>query len=329
MKSISVVIVNFNGADLLKESLGSCVQQTRKPVEVILVDNASQDDSLSIAIELMPDIRIVANETNRFFAAGANQGIAEAQGEYILLLNNDCAIHADYLKTLGAELDNAPALGSTVGKIFRRDGETLDQAGQFVSRHRTPLDRGYGQQDAGDYDQAEMILSAGGVAPLIRRTMLDDIKEGNNWFDEDFLHFYEDLDLFWRAKNLGWQCKYQPEATAHHFRGATSQSEKKDSSPASKFAFANLPLMLQKQLLKNRYMTIAKNDDFLRLLVSTPFILYYEIKILFYALLLKPQLLPGWFASFSGFFAGLKKRRALKRKAGSRGLTNYGSTRVI
>lgn len=325
---VSVVIVNYNGAPFLPETLHSLTSQTLRPIELIVVDNASTDDSLAMVQEAWPKARLIRNPENRYFASGANQGVAASSGDYILLLNNDCRLSPSYLEKLAAQLEQDPAMGAAVGKIFRTDGETLDQAGQFVSRARTPRDRGYGEQDAGEYDVAGRVLSAGGVAPLMRRAMLDDVCERSGWFDEDFIQYYEDLDLFWRSHNLGWRTGYFPEAVAWHHRGGTGQSEKAAQAWTRKFAFANLPLNLQKCLLKNRHACMVKNDNAGSFLINLPFILYYELKALAYCLLVKPTLLGGWFASFRGLKPHFQKRSILKKRALERGTGQYGRIKL-
>lgn len=320
---ISVVIVNFNGAGLLPECLDAVTGQTLKPAETIVVDNGSSDASVALLRQRYPEVRLHELEDNRFFAAGSNLGILASSGEFVLLLNNDCILDPQFLEKAVKPMLEDERIGAVAGKIRRVGGELLDQAGQTVSRSRKPLDRGYGQHDGGQFDEADDVLSAGGVAPLIRREMLDDIAMDGQFFDEDFVQYYEDLDFFWRAANLGWRCRYTPEATARHYRGASGQSDPSVHSWVQQFAFANLPRVLQTHLLKNRYAVMAKNDRFGRWLLNFPWIFFYELKVLVYMLLIKPRLLPDYFRGFGFLRTAFRKRRIIKAMMRDRGLRRF------
>jgi GT2 family glycosyltransferase len=325
--AVSVVIVNYNGENLLPDCLNAVYGQTHVPTEIIVVDNASPDKSVEVIRRDHHRVTLLAEPENLFFAAGANRGIAAASGEFILLLNNDCMLDPQYIEMALIPMLERDDIGAVTGRIMRIDGATFDAAGQVISRSRKPLDRGYGQADNGQFSEPEEVHSAGGVAPLIRRAMLDDIAVEGQWFDEAFVQYYEDLDLFWRARNLGWRSWYTPAATARHYRGATGQSGRAVQGWVRSFAFANLPPELQVHVLKNRYAVMAKNDRLGSWLLNLPWILAYEFKIFAYILMVRPSLFPRYFKGFGFLKHAFAQRRILKGMAREKGIDRYGGPR--
>lgn len=322
--SISVVVVNYNGEKFIRDCLDSARRQTLAPKEIIVVDNASTDRSVEIIKSEFPQVKLITLEQNVFFAKGSNLGIKAASRSLILLLNNDAVLEPTYLAEAVKPLDRDDRIGSVIGKIFRADGETLDCTGQFLSRSRKPLDRGYGEKDGGRFDDEEEVFGAGGVAPLLRRTMLEDIAIGGEVFDEGFVQYYEDLDLFWRARNFGWKSWYTPSALACHHRGGVGQSAPAEQGWIRKFALANLPSHLQAHLFKNRYATMAKNDRLGSWLLNLPWILMYDLKIFAYLLLVKPAMIIRYLKGFGFLPTAFRRRRELKREARARGIKRYG-----
>jgi GT2 family glycosyltransferase len=328
-ESISVAVVNYNGEVFIKACLDSVLSQSLPPSEIVVVDNGSTDGSAEIIRTEYPSVNLIRSESNEFFARGANRSIAATAGSLVLLLNNDAVLAPDYLEEAVKPLARDERIGSVTGKILRAGGETLDTTGQFLSRSRKPLERGYGEQDDGRYDEEEEIFGAGGVAPLLRRSMLEAIAVGGEVFDEDFVQYYEDLDLFWRARNFGWKAWYAPKAVAYHHRGGVGQSEPAAQGWVRQYALANLPTELQAHLLKNRYATMVKNDRLGSWLLGSPWILLYELKILAYLLLIKPAMIPKYLRSFGFLGTALRKRRELKREARRRGVKRYGGMHNI
>lgn len=326
---VTVVVVNFNGEPFLGECLGSLRHQTIPPGEVVLVDNASSDGSLDLVHSAFPEVRVIPREKNEFFCRGANIGLAAASASFVLLLNNDCVLDPGYIEHALSAMARDELIGSVTGKILRSDGKTIDTAGQELARSRKPLDRGWEEEDTGQFDAEEEVFGAGGVAPLLRRAMLDDVAVDGRVFDEGFVQYYEDLDLMWRARNLGWKSWYTPAAVAFHKRGATGQSQPAVQEWVRKCAFTNLPLELQGHLLKNRHAAMAKNDRPASWLAGLPWILAYEIKVLAYMLLMRPALIPRYLGGFASLRSAFRQRRELKARAMARGIRKYGGRHRI
>ena len=277
---ISVVIVNYNRKDLLKKCLDSVYRQSIKDIEVIVVDNASDDGSVQMIQSFYPDVRSIQNPKNLLFCKAQNQGIEAAKGDFILSLNSDCFLDRDYLKEAlpASSLDGR--IGMVSGKLLRSDKNTIDSTGLFLGRNRKAVERGYGLKDKGQYNNPGYVFGVSGACAFFRKKMLEDIRDGNGYFDERFGMYYEDLDLCWRAHKRAWKAYYNPKALAYHVRGATAI--KGDGKRGS--SFPRLSRELKKRYINNRYMCMRKNDSMWGIIINLPFILLYEIKMLAYSL---------------------------------------------
>ena len=222
--STSVVVLNWDGGEMVQRCVASVLAQTVRPHEVLVVDNASTDGSAE-AFAGHPVVRLLRLPRNTGFAGGMNAGIAATTGRALLLLNLDVELEPDYLARCARALDDDDRLGGVTGKLLRftaTPGEpVLDSTGHRLYRNRRAVDRGEGEPDTGQYDTRTDVFGVGGAAPLLRREMLDDVRLGDEWFDADFFAYFEDIDLCWRARLRGWGFGYAPAAVARHHRGGT------------------------------------------------------------------------------------------------------------
>jgi GT2 family glycosyltransferase len=217
---VSIIIVNYNAGPYLARCLDSLKKQSIQDLEVIVVDNASKDQSLADA-EQRPWVKVVKNNLNLGFAAAQNQGLRLAQGMYLMPLNFDIYLTPEFLETAVATLEKYPQVGTVSGKMLRMlpDGQwtdVFDNAGILLPRRRLPIHRGSGEHDHGQYQELAFVFGAMGAAALYRREMLEDIAYTGQYFDESFFTWYEDIDLDWRGRLRGWDCLYVPEAVVFH-----------------------------------------------------------------------------------------------------------------
>jgi GT2 family glycosyltransferase len=172
------------------------------------------------------------------------------------------------------------------GKVLRRDGRTIDSTGLFLSVWRTAEERGYGRIDRGRYEKDEFIFGVSGAAALYKKDMLESIKEKGNYFDPRFKMFYEDLDISWRANKLGWKAYYTPKAIAYHVRGGSCRNNLGiDKVIARRY----LNDELNYELIKNRYLTIIKNESFLGFVLHLIWIVLYDLLAWSYVLFFCPK----------------------------------------
>lgn len=265
---VAVVVVTWNAADYIEACLGSLRRQSRPPAEVLVIDNASGDGSADRVAGSFPDVRLIRCGDNLGFCRANNLGFEETRAPFVLALNPDTTLEPDFLEALLPAFDD-PAVGIATGKLLRFDRQTLDSAGQALGRSRQPIDRGYSRPDDGRYDREERVFGACGAAALYRREMLEQLRDEHGVFDERYFAFYEDLDLAWRAQRHGWQACYRPQAVGYHARGGSGR----DVGLAGRLA-----AMLRRRpevryhVVKNRYLTILKNDTLRDYLANLPFI---------------------------------------------------------
>lgn len=222
MTDVSIIVVSFNDAADLPVSLQSALAQRGVTCEVVLVDNASGDDSREIARGLV--VRVIPIDVNVGFAAAMNAGIDATSGRYVLALNPDCRLEPDFAAVLASRLDARRDVGSASGRLYRAVGPNLertpvlDSTGIFFTASGRHFDRASGEPAAGRHLAEEEIAGTSGAAGFYRRAALEDAKISTGYFDSDFFLYREDAELAWRLSNLGWKCLYVPSATASHRR---------------------------------------------------------------------------------------------------------------
>jgi GT2 family glycosyltransferase len=301
---VSVILVNWNSGDRLACCLQHLEQQSHDALEIVVVDNGSQDSSLEAAVRRFNGLRVLTNGYNAGFCRAFNQGLAITHGAYDLSLNADIWMQSDFVEQLVSAVQLSPQVGLACGKLLRgtgpEAGRRLDSTGLFLSRQRRPYDRGQGEADEGQYDGRREVFGACGAAWLGRRTMLEDVACEGEVLDEDFFVYYDDADLSWRAQWRGWRTRYQPEAVAWHERGGGDTLRKPSATP--KHAFA------QAHAITNRYLMVLKNDCWSNLAPALPGMLCGDLGRLGYVAVRRPALLRAY-ANFWRL-----RRRALHKR---------------
>ena len=218
---VSVVIVNWNGKALLGECLDSLRVQTCQDLEIVLVDNGSQDGSSEFVREQYPGVKLISLKENRGFAGGNNAGISVAEGKYIALLNNDTKADPEWIAQLIAVAETTPSAGMWASKILSYDDPgIIDNTGLLIYRDGLARGRGRLETDKGQYDAQGEVLLPSGCAALYRKSVLDEI----GLFDEDFFAYADDVDLGLRIRLAGWGCVYVPTAKVYHKYSSSSSA---------------------------------------------------------------------------------------------------------
>ena len=219
---VSVIILNYNGKRFLNKCLTSVLNSNYSNVEVILVDNASTDDSIKLVKERFghsPVLIIIKNSTNLGFAAGNNVGLSCSKGKYVVFLNNDTVVEPNWLIELVGVMETNAKIGAAQSKLLSLDNKNFfDSAGDFIDYYGIPIRRGsWGEEDTGQYDRIEEIFSARGAATIVRHKLLKEIGA----FDDDFYLNYEDIDLCWRIRLNGYKIVFVPKSKVYHAGGAS------------------------------------------------------------------------------------------------------------
>ncbi len=232
MFDLSIVIVNWNVRDLLRKCLHSILANLQPcSLEIIVVDNASGDDSVEMIRAEFPGVHLVVNDENRGFPAANNQGIVIAQGRYVFLLNPDTEIMGDALATMLAFADERPDVGVIGPQLLNPDGSVQSSRRRlptlasafFESTWLQPyaprrlLER-YHVLDRPD-DAIQDVDWVDGAALMARREAIEQI----GLMDEGFFMYSEELDWCRRFGEAGWRIIYLPTARILHYRGKSSE----------------------------------------------------------------------------------------------------------
>jgi GT2 family glycosyltransferase len=217
---VSIIVVNYNGRDLLSECLQSVKEQNypRYRFEVIVVDNASTDDSLESLHQEFPWVRVLPLSKNHGFSGGNNAGFGVARGEWLALINSDASAEPNWIKESVEAGMAAEDIGGVAGHlVFRDNVEIINSTGLELYRDGRAGDRDLRQDDRQLKRPPGEVFGGCGAALLLRRTMIEQL----NGFDDALFMYYEDLDLAWRARRAGWRFVYSSEARVRHAVGGT------------------------------------------------------------------------------------------------------------
>ena len=216
---------NNNGEALLRRCLQSVVRDAYEPREIIIIDNASSDGSIEVAVKEFPGIRVLHPGKNLGYAGGCNFGMRQANGEYFLLFNNDAVASPGWLSKLVAFAEAHADVAAVQPKIKslkqKRFFDYAGAAGGEIDIFGYPFARGRIfftlEEDHGQYDAPADIFWASGACVLIRRTAV----EITGMLDESFFAHMEEIDLSWRLWLAGFRVVSLPEVTIYHEAGST------------------------------------------------------------------------------------------------------------
>lgn len=312
---IAVVLLNWNGRNLLEQFLPSLVAYS-KEARLYVIDNASSDDSVPYIQQNYPTIKIIQNETNLGFAAGYNEGLKSIQATIFALVNTDVEVTENWLTPIINCFDNEPNTAIIQPKIldyYRKNYfEYAGAAGGFIDRFGFPFCRGRLfetiEEDQGQYDDSCAIFWASGACFLIRSEVFFDLKG----FDSDFFAHQEEIDLCWRAFNLGYTIKYTPNSKVYHIGGASLH---KSNPKKTELNFRNSLYMLAKNLPKNQlYSTL-----FSRMILDGIAGIYFLLQGKF----------SHFFAVIKAHFAFYKKLKSMLQKRTTDQKSNYYKIKSI
>lgn len=214
---VTVIIVTLNNLDFLKNCLVSIYGQDYKEIEILVVDNGSEEDIQGMLAREFPEVRIVRLYKNYGFAGGNNRGIEVAQGKYIALINNDTVASPQWIKSLVEVAESDPRIGAVASIII--DGnqpDILDSCGVGITIDGMSRQAMRGKPIP-NFNEPKEVLSFSGCACLLRMEALRDV----GLFDEDFFAYCEDTDLGLRLRWSGWKIVVAPDAYVCHFYSMT------------------------------------------------------------------------------------------------------------
>lgn len=301
---VSVVIVNWNDEKWLKDCLHSLDHEGYPAREIIVVDNASTDDSVAMMKREFPQMKLIENKENLGFAKGNNVGILASKGKYVVLLNADTTVDPGWLEAQVKICEADPTIGMCGGKMMlMREPGKLNSAGMYLTRDGLVRHIGDGEKDEGQFESGGEVFAVPGACAFCRRAMLDQI----GLLDEDYFAYNEDLDLCWRAWIYGWRCVYVPTARLHHYRNVTVNENQS--------LYWHLRYLNQ----RNRLWSFLKNFSCGSLLRYAPWLFWYDVVMMgkgFKALLTRsrpPVELKSRWDALRSLPKTLRKRRVIQR----------------
>ena len=225
MEKVAIVILNWNGEEMLRKYLPSVLQYSREEATVYVADNASSDGSMELLRNHFPECRLIQLERNWGFADGYNKALAQIDAEYDLLLNSDIEVTHHWLTPLVEFMDNHEDVAACQPKllsIYDRDSfEYAGACGGYLDRYGYPFCRGRlfetVERDEGQYDNTTDILWATGAALLVRARIYNKV----GGLDGRFFAHNEEIDLCWRMRIAGYRIVCIPDSKVYHVGGGT------------------------------------------------------------------------------------------------------------
>ena len=307
-------IVHHDAVNDLVACLESLRAQTDRPVVTVVWDTGVDPEGLAGAEARYPEAIFLGGE-NAGYAGGANRAIeaviardGAGQGgpDHVLVLNPDVVLDADFAKTLREAVDCLPEVAVAGGKLLRPGRAFLDSAGIVYPRHRRPRDRGSEVPDRGQFDRRERVDGVSGAAMWLRVSTLGELAVEGELFDEAFFAYHEDTDLCWRARRMGFEVLYVPEATAVHARGWRRDRRK------------SIAISVRRHSFKNHYLQLIKNETAGDLVRNAPWLIGWEVLRAGFVVLRDPALLPAYREALRLAGVAWRKRRWIQARADSR-----------
>jgi GT2 family glycosyltransferase len=253
---VAAVVVSWNAAEQLPSCLASLDAQDHPDLEVVVVDNASEDGSADVLARAAASprrhpLRVVRNPVNRGYAGAVNDGLAVVDADAVLCCNVDVELAPDLVRRAVAALAADDRRGSVQPKLVRpvpdAAGRTvIDTTGHVLTTARLVRNRGEGEPDDGRYDVPGEVFGVSGAVALHRTAMLQDVAwrradGAREVLTEDLFAYFDDVELDWRARLLGWHAWYEPTATGVHERGGAGPRR---TALVEELNFANRLLVL-------------------------------------------------------------------------------------
>ena len=275
MAKVAILILNFNGRDLLLNFLPSVIEYAAD-CQIIVGDNGSTDDSIAILENSFPTVKIIKLDKNFGYAEGYNQCINQVDAEYVALVNSDVEVTPSWTKPLIALLDSSPEIVAVQPKILSYKNKTQFEyagaSGGFLDSFGYPFCRGRifntVEEDKGQYTSPYQIFWASGACFMIKKSVFIEA----NCFDKEFFAHMEEIDLCWRLNSLGYKIMFTGDSTVYHLGAGTL---KYASSRKTYLNFRNSLMML----LKNIPRQFLFKTFFIRWWLDLLSVLFYLAKL--------------------------------------------------
>jgi GT2 family glycosyltransferase len=323
MPRVSINLLGWNhDPQLVARAMHAVLAQSFDDFELVYSDNGSANGLLAFVRQRFggrEKVRLVDNGANLGYAGGHNRFFAEADSELVMVLNPDAHLHRDFLKHIVPAFDD-PRVAAATGKMLKpqrneRGEPVLDGTGIVVERSRAARERGQLDVDRGQYDASTAVFGVSGTAAVYRTEALTEVKLfEREYFDEDFFAYYEDVDLSWRLRLAGYECRYVPNAIVYHTRVGSRRT-------GGRWDVRNIfahPRTLSANVVRlswrNHLFAIVKNDFGWTLWRDLPVIVVWQLRMVAYMLIVDRRIL-GAVPQFVGLLPRmLGKRRIIQSR---------------
>lgn len=319
---ITVSLVTYRPGRWLKPCLDSLFAQTYPRLEIIVLDNggdAETANALQSSIGVRVDTNLVFSEENQGYARAHNRTIASSHGEFVCLLNQDMVLDRDFLTSAVAAFD-APDIGAVQGRLRWLSPDLqltdrIDTTGLSINRNRRIVSRGQGSTDGPHNDRPDLIFGVDGACPVYRRAALEDVRLTvglrQEYLDEDFFMYKEDVDLAWRLLLRGWKARYEPAALAWHARGAGESAAR---TPWQIIQHRRrIPAWVKRLSWRNQRLMQIKNEDGGMVLRDVHRIVARELAAFAYLVTSDPRNIVAVLELFRLMPSARRKRRQVQR----------------
>ena len=316
---VSIHLIVKDGEKYIRGCLSYVKKQTYPNIEFKVFDNASSDQTVEIVREMMPEAEIVQYPKNYVVGGGFNRSLPYSKAPYVVMLCVDVIMNPTFIERAVDTAEKDPHIGVVQAKIMRYDYERkqvtnkIDTVGLQIFRSRRVVNKGHGEEDRGQYENAGDIFCYEGAVPFFRREALEDAKEGKQYLDEDFVWYADELDLGWRMRHRGWKSWYEPKVLAAHDRQTTTQV----SNGYLGFIRMRRTIPAFKRSLdySNQRLSFIKNERISVLLRHFPCWATREMFLFLYFLIFEQTTLPAYWRIVRMTPLMLRKRKVIMQRS--------------
>lgn len=318
---VSVVVPTHEDAELLPLAL-PVFAELGESVEILVVNNDPSQDVQAVVASCFPGARLIEMGFDSGFGRAVNAGIRDSRGEFVLVLNADVFVGPSYVPEMLKFFSRHPRAGCGGGKLYRYDlerrvrTELIDTAGVRLGRNRRPMAREEGRPDRGQLDREEQVFGVDSAGLFARRSALESIRIGEDYYDSSFFLHKEDTDLCWRLRLAGWEIWYVPTAVGAHGRTTRGLGERSYLSALGEFhrSAKERSTLVQVHAMKNQWLMMTKNEDLSNFLRDLPYILAREVVVFVHNLIFAPRSLRAVLEFVRLYKTAREKRKVIKRR---------------
>lgn len=314
---VSIHLIVKDGEKYIEGCLNAVKDQTYPNLVMRIFDNNSTDSTVQKAKKVFPNCEIVQFDKNYFVGGAFNRSLQYSTSPFIVMLCVDVVLDKMFIEQAVHTIQQDKHIGVIQAKVLwydkqnERKTDVIDTTGMQIFKSRRVINRGHGEKDTQQYNTAQEIFCYEGAVPFFRRQALESVKMKNEYLDEDFVWYADEVDLGWRMRLAGWKMWYDPKVLAWHDRSTTHTLSKSFKS----FIQQRKSIDKNKRMLdiRNQRLAFIKNDLLLSVFLHLPWILKREMMLFVYVLLFEQSSLKAYTGIIHTAPKMLKKRRHILR----------------